>query len=291
MRKYIIVGFLLINFILFYNRATYAEPTWDKLESKDFTVYHQKKSLGSATLEIATKEYERITEFFRFKSSENIKIYVYNDRKRFQKVAPSKSAVGFARPFPAEIAVLASDSMFPVVISHELTHVIMLRSLPNLGVLPFWFVEGVAIYLSEPQLAEVDLERYALRGDLHNVEELRGQLTPEEQGKAAAEGYLLTKLLVQKFGEERLRDVVFLMQKGANFDRALEEATGLTNEDLQKEWHEYGVKKKRESPLLELRFIGFLILGALSLLASAVWLFRVVRRLTVPEEDEEEYDD
>ncbi len=288
MRRYSILIFFLINFILFSNQSVYAAVAWKKLKGKDFTIYYQKEAWGRSALKITAEEYGKVTDFFRFKPAGEIKIYVYSDKKRFLEIAPSEKTMGLARPFSSEIAVLARDGMLPSVISHELVHIVMLQSIPNTVSLPFWFVEGIAIYLSEPQLTEVDLERYALQGDLRDVEELRGKPASEEEGKAAAQGYLITKLIVEKFGKESLRNIVFLMQKGTSFDTALEKTSGLTYENLQGEWEKFGVRRKRESLLLNLRILGFLILGALSLFVSVVWLIRFRRKLAITEAEAKE---
>lgn len=257
---------------------------WKTIEDKHLVVYYQKESLGRAALRLAQEEQERLIRFFRYRPSEKIKIYVYNDPLAFRVISPNRKVVGLARPFSSEIAVLAGEEL-RTTLSHELVHVIFLQSLPSLSGLPFWFAEGVAFYLSQPRLVQVDLERYALRGDVSHIEELSGNLSSEEEGKAAAEGYLITKFLAEKFGVQKLRTIIFFMQKGKNFYGALQASTGLNEQTLDREWHKYGGAQKKLGSLRELRFFGFLILGLLSIVVSAIWLIRIRRRLQGEEED------
>jgi len=257
---------------------------WKTIEDKHLVVYYQKESLGRAALRLAQEEQKRLIRFFRYKPSEKIKIYVYNDPLAFRMIAPNRKAIGVARPFSSEIAVLAGEEL-RTTISHELVHVIFLQSLPSLRGLPFWFAEGIAFYLSQPRLVQVDLERYALRGDVRHIEELSGNLSPEEEGKAAAEGYLITKFLAEKFGVQKLRTMIFFMQRGKNFYAALQASTGLNEQTLDKEWHNYGEAQKKLGSLRELRFFGFLVIALLAIIVSAYWLIKIRKRLLVEEED------
>lgn len=257
---------------------------WKTIEDKYLVVYYQKESLSRAALQLAQEEQERLIRFFRYKPSEKIRIYVYDDPLAFRMIAPNRKAVGLARPFSSEIAVLAGEEL-RTTLSHELVHVIFLQSLPSLSGLPFWFAEGIAFYLSQPRLVQVDLERYALRGDVSHIEELSGNLSPEEEGKAAAEGYLITKFLAERFGLERLRAVVFSMQKGLSFYEALEKNTGLGEQRLDEEWHKYRETQKKLVSLRELRFFGFLVIALLAIIVSAYWLIKIRKRLLVEEED------
>lgn len=261
---------------------------WKKVESKSLTVYSQRESLAKLALRMGKEEHERLVEFFRYEPSKRIEIYVYDDPIAFREVVPNRRVIGLARPFSSEIAVLASSGDLRTTLSHELVHVIFLQSLPSLRGLPFWFVEGIAFYLSEPGLPQVDLERYALRGDISHIEELSGDLLPEEEGKAAAEGYLVTKFLVERFGLNKVRALILSMQKGLSFYQALERNTGLTERQLDGEWHKYGEAQKRLSYLSELRYLGFLLIALLAVFASVYWLVKIRRRLSVEEEDIEE---
>jgi hypothetical protein len=274
--------------VLLILRSPVLAVDWKKVESKNLTVYSHRESLAKLALRMGEKEHERLVEFFRYEPSEKTKIYVYDDAIAFREVAPNRRVIGLARPFSSEIAVLASSGDLRSTISHELVHTIFLQSLPSLRGLPFWFVEGIAFYLSEPGLSGVDLERYALRGDISHIDELGEDLLPEEEGKAAAEGYLVTRFLVERYGLNKIRALALSMQKGLSFYEALEKNTGLTEQQLDEEWHKYGETQKRVSSLSELRYLGFLLIALLAVFASVYWLIKIRRRLSVEEEDMEE---
>lgn len=286
------IACLLVGVLLWSVLATpLAEgASWSRFQTKHFEIYIQKKNAQKEISRIAEESFLKITREVDYSPPRRIVLFVYSSQSDFEKVSPGEDVLGFADPFGGRIYVLQSSRELASVVRHELSHVAFLQSVPHPTKIPFWFIEGLAVYQSEPFEASVEIQRRALRGDLKSVSEL-GKVRPattEEEEKVTAEGYLLVEYIVEQFGKGKLKELSKNLQAGDDFSLALRKSTGRSERELNKMW-QTKLRRERTALILEgLRNTGLILLGLLALLGLVVILRRKRELRKEYEQGEEE---
>lgn len=281
---------LILGVLSFFFACSLAEgASWFRFQTRHFEVSVQKKSTQKEIGSLAEESFLRITKESGYVPAHRIFLFVYSSQADFEKVSPGKNVLGFTDPFNGKIYVSQASGELASVVRHELSHIVLLQSVPDPKKVPFWFIEGLAVYQSEPLSSSVEIQREALRGDLRSVSEL-GEIRPsttEEEEKVTAEGYLLVKYIVERFGREKLQGVVKHLQAGDDFSLALQKSTGLSERKLNEMW-QAKLRRERGALIVEgLRDTGLIILGLLGLLVMTI-IFRRKRALREDYEQEEE---
>jgi hypothetical protein len=269
-----------------------ASSTWIKISAPHFFVFAETKEVGKKTASQAEAAYRRTTRELNFAPEKKISVFVFSNEKAFKRISPSPEAVGFADPKGSRIYVLERKDDFDSVLRHEISHIVFLQSVPKISGIPFWFIEGLAIYQSEPFSTSLEVQRRALRGDLKSVSELSRirPTDPEEEERVSSEGYLLVKYIVERFGQSGLFELVGRLQAGESFSQALRNSTGVDEQKLNALWQSK-VRQERSTLLWEgLRNVGLIALALLALIALMV-LARRRRRFVEETEEYEEYED
>jgi hypothetical protein len=124
---------------------------------------------------------------------------------------------------------------------HELTHVVMHQVTDTpLGGLPTWLDEGLAMY------AEGDLEPI-YRAELNEAIESNTLITvrtlsssfsadSDEASLSYAESYSLVEFILDRYGEEKMSQLIAIFTEGAYYDDALQEALGVKTDGLDDAW-------------------------------------------------------
>lgn len=284
-----LLALLACVFLLAPQPVIASEIRWIKQESKHFVVFYQKASEGREILKEAERVYPRITSDFNYYPARKINIYAYHSHSLFLSKSPSGITRAYSQPFMNNIVISATQESIESAVAHELTHIVFLQSLPDSSKVPFWFVEGIAIYESQLDEESTEAESYAFQGDIPSVSDLSKE-KPEgigEQQRVAAEGYMMINYIVDKYGKDGLNRLIKNLQRGMDFSIALEKSSGVSEEELNKAWYEYAAARSMQIYIQNLRYFGFLILGLLAVLASGIWLARKRQKQKELEEEAE----
>lgn len=245
---------------------------WIKISTPHFHIFAETKETGKKTASQAEAAYQRITRELNFAPREKITLFVFSNEKAFKRISPSPEAIGFADPKGNRIYVVERKEDFDSVLRHEISHIAFLQSVPRISGIPFWFIEGLAIYQSEPFSTSLEVQRSALRGDLKSVPEL-GKIRPTNPGeeeRVSSEGYLLVKYIIERFGQSGLFELVGHLQAGESFSQALKDSTGVDERELNALWQSK-VARERTALFLEgLRNVGLIALALVALIALMV---------------------
>lgn len=264
---------------------------WIKVSAPHFYVFAETKETAKRTASQAEAAYRRVTRELNFAPLKKIGLFVFSNEKAFKKISPSPEAVGFADPKRSRIYAIEKKEDFDSVLRHEISHIVFLQSVPRISRIPFWFIEGLAIYQSEPFSTSLEVQRRALRGDLKTVSEL-SRIRPsnlEEEERVSSEGYLLVKYIVERFGQSGLFELVGRLQAGESFSQALKISTGVDENELNALWQSK-VRQERTALFLEgLRNIGLIVLALLALIGLLI-LGRRRRRFIEESRELEEYE-
>ncbi len=248
------------------NKVQYEMYDWHSISSDHFEVYYYpgSDSLAMRTLDLAEKTNVIFSKRLGHQLTKRIPIILYSSHNDFSQtnVTPELidgSTGGFTEVLRDRVVVPFTGSYedFRHVLVHELTHAFQFDILyNNTGVsllsgqgffqMPLWFAEGMAEQFSLGM--EPNAEMFCRDGTLN------GYLPPLQY----AGGYLVYKMgqsaigyLIDRYGEERFRDVLKRSRQMRNFDRAFERTYNMPVNRFDVQWHEY--LRKRYWPQIATR--------------------------------------
>jgi len=237
------------------NKVQYREYGWKSLTSDHFEVYFYpgQDSLAMRTLDLAEKTQEVFSKRLGHSLSKRIPIILYGSHNDFSQtnVTPELiegSTGGFTEVLRDRVVIPFTGSYedFRHVLVHELVHAFQFDILYNgTGMsllsgqgffqMPLWFAEGMAEYLSLGGM-ESNADMFLRDGTLNGVLpplEYAGNYTVYKMGQSAI-GYL-----IERYGEERFREVLRRSRQMRNFDRAFQRTYDLTVRKFDEQWREH----------------------------------------------------
>jgi len=249
------------------NKVQYKYFDWYVIQSENFDIYYYKGEydLAKFAADVLQDAYLQVRRELRFDLTKRIPVIIYNSPNDFQQtnVIPNlidEGVGGFTEAFKTRVVVPFTGSYedFRHVLHHELTHAVVynllygnnfgsLLSRQYLFQLPLWFAEGYAEYSSRHGW---DIQADMVIRDAS----INGYLTPLE----FAGGYLVYKegqsainYIVEKYGEDKLSEILNKGRSQLSMDKALKSAIGLDQKGLSEEWMK--AQRKRYWPEIALR--------------------------------------
>ena len=248
------------------NKVQYKNFRWKIYNTKHFEIYFYQgeDSLVRRAGAIAEESYGSLSRELKHDLSRRYPIILYVSHGDFQQTnvvndLVEESVGGFTEQFKNRVVVPfeGGNQQFQHVLHHELVHLFQfdllfggtienLLSRGTLFEMPLWFAEGMAEYLSNPWDSEADM---ILRDVVVNE-----RLIPVQELDYVG-GYILYKegqsfflFMSQRYGREKVGELLRLLKVHRNIDKALQSATGTTLEKLNEEWTR--TLKKRYWPLV-----------------------------------------
>jgi peptidase MA superfamily protein len=150
----------------------------------------------------------------------------------------------------------ASDAQMAQILAHEITHCVMYQSVAgestwrNLSI-PLWFKEGMASVAAGQEHRKARHEGIR-RLYLDGVVAARppaaadpltetGLLYQFDSDLAYATAHLAFRFLLERHGDERVRQIIGCMSKGDGFREAFQKAVGIPVQDFESEFRRYVV--------------------------------------------------
>ncbi len=233
------------------NKVQYESHDWSYIQTARFDIYFNEGGyeLAVFTAHTADSSYASICEVFNHQLTpeERISIIVYKSHNEFESTnvsgtAPGESTGGFTEFFKNRVVVPFEGSWedFRHVIHHELTHAVMLRMIYGNQImtsmarfqLPLWFIEGLSEYTSRNgwnREANMLLADAVLTGYLPDLQSL-SYVMPYQGGQS------VLCYLSERYGWEKIGELLNRMQTMRRMDSALEETFGIDSEQLSEEW-------------------------------------------------------
>ncbi len=259
------IGLCLLGNVAFaqfgQNKVQYHDNEWYYVQTKHFDVYFNQE--GSKIAEFAGSAAEEalvsIQKKVNYAINNRISLILYNSQAEFQETNVtdeylSEGIGGFTELFKNRVVLpfTGNYKMFRHVIHHELVHAVMndlfyggsfqnvVQNNINIRV-PLWFNEGLAEYLSLGWDPNTDMFiRDAIHNDnLPDMNGLNGYL-------AYRGGQSIFFYIGQKYGEEKIGELVNKIKSKTNFEDGLESTLGLKTEDFNERWKKF--LKKRYWP-------------------------------------------
>lgn len=264
MKKFLLKIFLLLIIIqplLFgqfgKNKVQYKDFTWYYIQTDHFDIYFSQhgSELAEFTSKSAEEALKSIEESFKYKINHRISIIIYNSTNDFQETNTtdeylSEGIEGFTEPFKNRVVIqfMGSYKDLRHLIHHELTHAVINDmffggSLQNVisnhitTNLPLWFNEGMAEYqaLGWDINEDMFMRDAAISEYLPDINQLDGYF-------AYRGGQSVFYYISQKYGKEKIGELVNKVKGTSNLEAGLKSAIGLTLEELNERWKKY-IKK------------------------------------------------
>lgn len=234
------------------NKVQYRSFHWKVLQTEHFDLYYYRGSedLADAArliIEQANTDYERV---LGHKLTTVIPVIVYASHNDFQQTNVTSSHLeetvgGFTELFKNRVVVPFTGSYEDLrhVLYHELAHVFMFDIVYGglvesvirqayMNPVPLWFTEGLAEYVSQgwdPE-AEMILRDITISERVVPLPYLYGGYLVYKEGQS------VLSFIAERYGEEKIAEIVRGLAKSRNLERALRDAIGLSTSELSDEW-------------------------------------------------------
>ncbi|MEK7775062.1 MAG: hypothetical protein AAB305_04170, partial [Candidatus Zixiibacteriota bacterium] len=234
------------------NKVIYKDFKWNYIQTRHFDIHFYEDAYQTAKFAATVMEssYVEITSELKYNLQRRVPVFVYNSHNDFQQtnIIPDiipEGVGGFTEAFKNRIVIPFAGNYedFRHVLHHELTHALVydllygnrfssLLSRQRLFNLPLWFAEGFAEYSSRhgwDYFADMFVRDATINNYLAPPDYLGGFL-------AYKQGQAMIKYIADKYGEDKLGDI---LQKGRIYltmNRALKETIGKDEKQLFEEF-------------------------------------------------------
>lgn len=233
------------------NRVQHKVHNWFFIQTTHFDIYFSEK--GKKATEFAAKVAEEALKDLQskldYKINNRIPLVVYNSHNEFQQTNTSDSYVsqgvgGFTEPFKNRVVFPFEGDYqkFRHVIRHELVHAIMrdmlyggtVQNIISKGItlqLPLWYHEGMSEYLSSGWETNSDMfiRNAVINEYLPDIPQLNGYF-------AYRGGQSLMKYIADKYGEEKIGEILSKTKGLGNLKAGIKASIGLSLEELNERW-------------------------------------------------------
>lgn len=233
------------------NKVQYKDLDWYYIQTRHFDIFFSTKGerLAEFTARAAEDALTSIEKNINYKINNRITLIVYNSHNDFQETNVideylSEGIQGFTELFKNRVVVQYDGSYdrYRHLIHHELVHAVIndmfyggsLQNLisSNISVrLPLWFNEGLSEYLSLGWDTNTDMfiRDAAISEYLPDIENLGGYF-------AYRGGQSVFYYISQKYGEQKIGELVNRIRGLGNFEEGFKAALGLTVKELSERW-------------------------------------------------------
>ncbi len=233
------------------NKVQYRQYDWRSIGSDHFEVYFYSglDSLAMRVLDLAEKSQLMLSRRTGHTLGRRVPIILYGSHNDFAQTNVTPEIVdagtgGFTEALRNRVVLPFTGSYEDLrhVLVHELVHAFMFDQIyggsaasliarQSFFSVPLWFAEGTAEYFSLgiESNAEMFLRDGTVEGYLPPLEYSGGYFV-YKQGQSAV-GYL-----IERFGEERYREILQRVRTLRSFDRAFERATGMSVRKFDEQW-------------------------------------------------------
>lgn len=258
MNRYIIkiIFLLLISAINLFpqfgkNKVQYKDFTWYYIQTNHFDIYFSQegKTLTEFTAKIAEESIESIQKSFDYSVNNRITIIIFNSTNDFQETNVIDSYLpegieGFTELFKNRVVIQfhGSYQQFEHLIHHELVHAVIndmfyggsLQNIISNNItldLPIWFNEGMAEYQALGWDVDTDMfiRDAATNEYLPDIQNLNGYF-------AYRGGQSVFYYISQKYGEQKISELINKIKSTGNFEDGLKESIGITLKELNERW-------------------------------------------------------
>jgi hypothetical protein len=223
---------------------------WQTLTSGDLRLhwYDNNKAFAQTMLDAGLEGLRRNKEQAGLGTDTPIDLYVYpnyDDMREAILYEPSwTGGMAFSEYNIFIMGVSGSDANWDQnTVIHELTHILVGHlTFSCLGSVPTWLNEGLAMY-SEGKLdsgAQSQFDQAISSDTLLTVRSLNGGFSelPDKANLSYSQSYSIVNFLIEKYGQEKLTELLIALRDAKPVDDALLEVYGFDTDGLEDAWRE-----------------------------------------------------
>lgn len=237
------------------NKVQYRTYDWQIVHTEHFDVYFYAGSedIAEAVGEIAEQANADYARVLDHELTAVIPIITYASHNDFQQTNVSLSDIdegvgGFTELFKNRVVIPFTGSYHDLrhVLYHELAHVFMFDIVYGglvesvvrqayMNPVPLWFAEGLAEHVSEgwdPE-AEMILRDLTISDIVVPLDQLYGGYLVYKEGQS------VLGFVAERYGPEKIAEIVRHLARTHSIDRALKESVGLDTRGLSDEWERW----------------------------------------------------
>ena len=225
---------------------------WRTLASSRVTLhwYRGDEEFGQALFEEALEALEVLSRDAGVTVPRQVQVVIYGSRADLRGVlvegAPEwMGAQAFADVGVVVISIPPEDlASRRRAVRHELSHLVVHRRVDtSLGDLPRWLDEGLAMY-AEGELGDEfrrALEGAIREGRLFSLRSLCSSFPadPELACLCYAQSYSLVEFILEEYGQEKMGELLEVLDESSGCDEALERVLGVDGEGLDGAWRRW----------------------------------------------------
>ncbi|HUU45314.1 MAG TPA: hypothetical protein VM118_06235, partial [Acidobacteriota bacterium] len=234
------------------NKVQYREFDWHYISTEHFDIYFYEGGydLAAFSADVLEEAYLKVSEQLNYRLRARVPVILYESHNDFQQTNVTSSLLeegvgGFTESLKNRMVMPFTGSYedFRHVLHHELTHAVTFEKLygPGMGSLissrslfqlPLWFAEGFAEYASRhgwDTFADMVIRDATVHGYLVPLQYVGGYLA-YKQGQSA----LL--FLAERYGEEKIAEIMSRGRFEASMDNSLKKAIGLGVDEFDEAW-------------------------------------------------------
>jgi hypothetical protein len=227
--------------------------SWQTVEDDTVAIhwYGADKPFGQAVFDSATSMIPTLREELGAEPTSQVNVWLYTDREDFRTSMPNMNEWTGGRSFGEYSSILLLISAFERQqtiqgVRHELTHQVIYDSLGSglaRTAFPHWMNEGLATYHEYDgeglaSLLNNPLQQ-AIRNDtLPRLRTLDAAFSPDSQEAllSYAMSYSVIEMMLQEYGEDKMREVFALFKKGTHAEEAFQKVYGTTTDGLDNQY-------------------------------------------------------
>ncbi len=236
------------------NKVQYRQYDWRSIESDHFEVYFYPglDSLAMRVLDLAEKTHVVLSARMGHSLGRRVPIILYGSHNDFAQTNVTPELIdagtgGFTEALRNRVVLPFTGSYEDLrhVVVHELVHAVMFDLLysgsaaaliarQSFYSVPLWFAEGMAEYFSlgVESNGEMFLRDGIVEGYLPPLMYSGGYIV-YKQGQSAL------SYLVDRYGEDRLRDVLKRIRQTRSFERAFQASIGMPIGKFDEQWRQW----------------------------------------------------
>lgn len=217
------------------------------VETEHFAIYTEANATerqAERVGKLAERAFGRVTGDLGHIPTERIGVLVYGQPAGFIEQGAPVHAVGLVQTPHNLIRIdlwRSQDELYTVV-AHEVAHVVLARALrSDLDKCPRWFNEGVATWVSQIWSLDDDARAQDLVAAGHAVapdalDTKFSASSRQEIGEAYLQSAAMVEYLTRVGGARAIPRVIEALRREPDFDAALRQIAGLTQDELYDRW-------------------------------------------------------
>ena len=251
---------------------------------------------AEAVSRLAERAFDRVTGDLGYVPEERIVILAYQKPEGPMWDTAPRAALGLVQS-PQNVIRIAlgrsRDELYQVV-AHEIAHVVLARALrSDLEEVPRWFNEGLAMWVSRIWTPDDEAQAQDLAAGGHTLppDQLDAKFVSandQDVRDAYVQSASMVEALTRIGGVEAIARLVKVLRHGPDFDTALRDTTGVTQDQLYSRWLAASGGRGRWPRWLGVSSdIGSYVLTTLLCIAIGITIWRRRRCRNQQQDDEE----